>query len=417
MADLFRSQVIERQTNRLHGDVLILPRLSHLFMLGFILLWVAAALGWLLTSTYTNKETVFGWLEPPQGIARVYGEDAGIIKQVLVKEGEQVWAGQALLIINGERFMANGERLDNRLLAEYQAQERLLNEQLEHTTTIYQRRAQDSHEQIVAGEQDLNLLAIQLATMTERLELIEQQSNREKALQSRRLIASTEVDKTTIQMLSLHNEQQALQREQLNRRNAISQLKTQLELLPNQRANDLSQMRAQLSDVAQNIAQLAGQHAFLIRAPGAGVVNNLQAREGQQVAAGSRIPLLTIRPANLPLAVHLLVPVRAVGFVAPGQALDIRYDAFPYQKFGLYAGEIVSISDTVLLPNEVLNTPLKVEEPVYQITASLVQPTVQAYGKNFALKPGMTLSADVRLSERTLLQWLLEPLYTLRGRI
>ena len=53
---------------------------------------------------------------------------------------------------------------------------------------------------------------------------------------------------------------------------------------------------------------------------------------------------------------------------------------------------------------------------MYRVTARLDSAAVQAFGQQIALKSGMTLSADIRLSQRSLLQWLLEPLYSLRGR-
>jgi membrane fusion protein len=187
--------------------------------------------------------------------------------------------------------------------------------------------------------------------------------------------------------------------------------------LPDENANSLGQLRSRLSDIAQQMTQLNGQSARIVKAPRAGVVNNLQAREGQQAYANNKIPLLTLFPNNKQLTVHLLIPVRAIGFIEAGQPLAIRYDAFPYQKFGIYQGTVAQVSKTLLLPNEVLNTPIAIQEPVYRVTANLTRPEVQAYGKDFALKPGMTLSADVSLSERSLIQWLLEPLFSLKGRI
>lgn len=152
-----------------------------------------------------------------------------------------------------------------------------------------------------------------------------------------------------------------------------------------------------------------------MKASRSGIVTNLQAREGQQ--AQTSIPVLSLVPEGAGLTAQLLVPVRSAGFLETGQPLRIRYDAFPYQKFGLYTAEVVEVSNTVLLPDELLKVPVTVREPVYRVSARLIQPFVQAYGRDFSLKPGMTLSADVQLTERSLLQWLLEPIYSLKGRL
>ncbi|MCC6202807.1 MAG: HlyD family efflux transporter periplasmic adaptor subunit [Gammaproteobacteria bacterium] len=415
-SDLFRPEVIERQIDRLHGDVLVLPRLSHALILSLLLAWVTAASSWLITSTYARKETVLGWLEPPEGVTRIYAEDNGIVREVRVREGDLVEAGQSLLVITGDRYLEDGARLDQQLLEEYEAQQRMLRAQLDRTATIYQRRGDDIEQRTSAARRDLELLGVQLGTLGQRQQLVAEQVERLQALQRKGLIATADLEQTLAQELALRNERQGMLREQTNRRNAIEQLQTEAALLPEQRDNDLVQLQTRLSDVAQKIAQLAGQRSYLIKAARDGQVNNLQIRPGERVHAGSSVPLLTLIPGDAELAAQVLIPVRSAGFVGPGQSLDIRYDAFPYQKFGLYRGEVTNLSETVLLPNELAFLPLRLEEPVYRVTARLDRQAVRAYGKDFALKPGMTLSADVRLGERTLLQWLLEPIYSLKGR-
>lgn len=417
MSDLFREEVIERQTNRLHGDILVLPQLSHTLILGLLLGWLLAVVVWLISGTYARKETVLGWLDPSEGVTRIYAEDGGLIQQVLVAEGDKVQAGQPLIVVNGDRYLVDGEHLEGRLLQEYEAQQRLLTEQLENTARLQQRRREDLVQKIAAAEQDLALLGEQLATLNSRYRLAQELVERNAALHRQNFISKSDLDSIRTQELALRNERQGLLREQTGRSNTLDQLISELAALPDENANERGQLQTRLSDVAQKIAQLNGQRSYVIKASRPGQINNLQARAGERVHAGSTIPLLTVIPETAQLAAHLLVPVRSAGFVEPGQQLDIRYDAFPYQKFGLYRGEVVSISDTVLMPNELLNTPLRIEEPVYRISATLQQPSVQAYGRDFQLKPGMTLSADVRLGERTLLQWLLEPLYSLRGRL
>lgn len=94
----------------------------------------------------------------------------------------------------------------------------------------------------------------------------------------------------------------------------------------------------------------------------------------------------------------------------------MRYDAFPYQRFGLYKGEVTQYSKSILLPNEV-STPVPVNEPVYQVHVKLASQAVSAYGAEVPLQSGMLLSADIVLEQRSLLNWLFEPILSLRGRL
>jgi membrane fusion protein len=87
-------------------------------------------------------------------------------------------------------------------------------------------------------------------------------------------------------------------------------------------------------------------------------------------------------------------------------------DAFPYQKFGVQQAQVLSISgsaQTVAAPGG------ESSQPHYRIVAGLDKQTLTAYGAEQRLRPGMRLVADINVDERSLLEWLLEPLYSLRG--
>ncbi|WP_105102112.1 HlyD family secretion protein [Microbulbifer pacificus] len=415
MSKLFRRQVIERQADSLHGEVLLLPRFSHALILIALLTWFFATLMWLTTSSYARKETVAGWLEPTSGVVRVYAERIGIIKKILVEDGQRVVKDQPLIVVNGDRILSDGQHLESLLLAEYESQRTLLSDQLHRSEVIHARKLIDIEQRISSTKEDIALLQEQRQTLDHRYQLLQEQVARHQELKLEGHISVAELDAVIAQELALRGQRQALERNRVNLINQLQQVESQKALLPEEHANGVSQLRTRLSDLAQQIAQLHGQRAYIVKAPKDGIVNNLQIREGQQ--AQPNIPVLSLVPEGSGLNAELLVPVRSAGFLAPGQKLNIRYDAFPYQKFGLYPGEVVEVSDTLLLPDELLKAPVAIREPAYRVTARLDRPSVQAYGKDFALKPGMTLSADVQLTERTLLQWLLEPLYSLKGRL
>ena len=413
--ELFRRQVVERQGDRLNGEVLILPRFSHSLILGFLLVWIFALFVWLCTSGYARKEAVRGWLEPSSGVVRVYPERVGTIKKVLVHEGELVSEGQPLLIVNGDRVLEGGEHLESILLREYESQKSLLTGQLERSEKIYFQQRADIDRRITSSRRDLALLKKQILMQNERYNLIDEQAKRYRSLHNMGYISSAEMDAVIAQELELDGEKKSVERTQVNLIDQIQRLETEKSLLPEEYANNKAQLRTRLSDLAQQIAQLNGQRAYVVKATKSGVVSNLQVQEGQKAQLNT--PAMTIVPNSQELTAQLLVPVRSAGFVKAEQRLNIRYEAFPYQKFGLYVGSVVEVSDAVFLPDELLHSPVVVHEPVFRVTAKLAQPSVNANGKQFPLKAGMTLSADIQLSERTLLQWLLEPILSLKGRL
>ena len=93
----------------------------------------------------------------------------------------------------------------------------------------------------------------------------------------------------------------------------------------------------------------------------------------------------------------------------PGQAVRILYDAFPYQSFGTYRGQVVRVSQTILKGSD-LSAPVTLQEPAYKVTVALDRQDIDAYGQAIPLQADMLLRADIILDRRSLLRWLLDPL-------
>jgi membrane fusion protein len=146
----------------------------------------------------------------------------------------------------------------------------------------------------------------------------------------------------------------------------------------------------------------------------AGTVTNIAVSKGQVV--GTATPLATIIPSDSDLHAELLVPTRAIGFVHAGQVVQLRYEAFPYERFGQYQGKIESVGSSAWVAGEHLG-PLTLSEPVYRIIVVLDKQTVSANGQALALRPGMLVSADLLMERRTLLEWLFQPLLQLKMRM
>ena len=129
-------------------------------------------------------------------------------------------------------------------------------------------------------------------------------------------------------------------------------------------------------------------------------------------------PLLSLLPGDGTLEAELLVPSRAIGFIEPGDSVLLRFQAYPYQKFGHHQGRVERISRSALNPAEVgsLVGSAQAGEPLYRVTVKLAGQTVMAYGNAEALKPGMLLEADVLGERRRLIEWIFEPLFSLRGK-
>ncbi len=412
---LFRQEAIDAQRHRLQGHVVLLPRWPHALLSALLLLWLAALITFLTQASYSRKETVRGWLEPADGMVRIFPQAEGRIAQLLVAEGEPVVKGQPVAIINGDRILEDGAHLEALLLEEYQARKDAMERQLAREAVLEELRNGELLARIGDAKATLKQLDEQAATLAQRIAIGEQRLARHRSLAEAGHLTASELEQLEEQQLLLTSERQELTVQRLQQASLLKQLRAERQRLPEETRNAEDRLRIALGELSAEIAQLRGNRAHVLVAPLDGQVSSIGFAEGQR--ATYEQALMTLLPENSPLEATLLVPVRAAGFLETGQALHIRYDAFPYQKFGLQAGEIVEVTAGTVLPSDQANLPLRISEPVFRVTAVPADDGVPAYGRRFELKPGMTLSADIVLEERSLLQWLLEPLHSLRGRM
>ncbi|MDQ7077049.1 MAG: HlyD family efflux transporter periplasmic adaptor subunit [Robiginitomaculum sp.] len=192
-----------------------------------------------------------------------------------------------------------------------------------------------------------------------------------------------------------------------SRQTAKKEAEYALKALPDQKTRQLSELRGQIASLEQSRSELEASRSYLVRAPIDGVVASLHGNVGQMRAPTQ--PVMTLVPANATLVAHLLAPSSAIGFLERGQDVNLLYDAFSYQKFGVQKGHIVQISKASYLPGE-LNAPFPYKTAVYQVTVALDKQTITTYGHDTPLITGATLKGDLVIERRSLFEWLFDPL-------
>jgi membrane fusion protein len=212
-----------------------------------------------------------------------------------------------------------------------------------------------------------------------------------------------------VQALQQAQARQELEVQLLQQQTRLGESDSQQQTALLQGRQQLQRLQAELEELAQRRLRLAAEQDTLQRAPLAGRVSAVHLQPGMPVALDQ--PVLSLLPAASRLRAELLLPGSAIGFVAPGQQVQLRLEAFPYQKFGMQQAWLEQLmqSPEPLPPGEAAL-------PLYRALARLEQQSVQAFGRQQPLLAGMPFSADVALDERSLLEWLLEPLFSIRGR-
>ncbi|WP_244361003.1 HlyD family efflux transporter periplasmic adaptor subunit [Alteromonas sp. K632G] len=412
---LFRHQAMQ-PTSPFQGDLLMTPRASHMGITAILLLWIVGVGIYLTTGSYARKATVEGWLEPSHGVLRLYADARkGRISQVYVNEGQKVKKGEPLLSIEYGVQQPQGETVELKLQQELLAKRKRISDSLARTISIHKSNNAQLVKQLQHAQKDAETIRHILAISYQQWQLAHNQFTSLEVLRNAGHVSNADFDSYKLELLSSQQQWKQAERNNLKSEAEVSRLTHEIAGSPQIQANERTVHENQLSDINQQLLTLNRDRQRILYATQNGVVSSLQASAGLMVDQNR--PLLSLLPENSPIEARLLVPVRAAGFIANGQQLAIRYDAFPYQKFGLQEGQITSISETILLPGEWANAPLTVSEPAYLVTARVNSDAIIAYGNPVMLKAGMTFSADVALSQRSLLEWILEPLLSVTKRL
>lgn len=417
---LFRQEVLaERQTQWL-GTVLLAPQLSHRLFTAFAVLATAAILGLLFFADYTRKARISGWLVPQRGLVRVFAPQAGVVTELYVKEGMEVRKGDRLLMLSTElqsaALGATQTEIARRLAARRDslAEERRQHEWL----TAQQQRALSDRLAVLRSEQAQ--LEREVATQEARLRLAEKFEIRQRELRRRGFIPEQKLQEAEGETLDQASKLRALERSRMTTQRDRLTLESELDDLPLKSRAEIANIERNIAAVEQELAEAEARREIVVLAPEEGMVTAIQAERGGR--ANSTVPLLSIVPVGAQLEAHLFSPSRAIGFLRPGQRVLLRYQAYPYQKFGHYEGVVANLSRSAVNPGELpaqlagLTSLFGANEPVYRITVSLASQTVTAYGQPVPLQPGMLLEADVVIENRKLIEWVLDPLFTLTGK-
>ena len=415
---LFRSEVLDAPSQAWLGTVRLATPVSTQAWTVAALLIGAAILAWLFAGHYTQRVHVTGLLVPRAGLISLTANTVGVVDHVAAAEGDRVVAGQILVSLSGEHTSKALGNTAAGVSTQLQRQAGSLRQDIGDALTLRDKQAEDNRTQQTLLRDQLTQIDAQIAIEKKQMALVQDLVNKWSGLVAGGYIPALQVEQEQSALLADESQLRSLQQQHAGTRQQLSALDDQLTQLPLAVSAKLNELRRQLAQVEQALAQNEATRASELRAPASGIVSSLLVKPGASVSLGQ--PLLAIVPDGSRLQAQLLVPSQAVGFVHPGVEVTLHYQAFPYQKFGLQHGVVRSVSRSALMPGEVTmllggGTPPSTDS-LYLARVDLANQNVQAYGQQQPLRPGMALEADMLLDRRRIVEWIFEPLYGMGHR-
>lgn len=187
----------------------------------------------------------------------------------------------------------------------------------------------------------------------------------------------------------------------------------------------LSAAERQRDELVQRLVKARSKlSSLIIKAPESGIVQALSINNpGQVVAAGEHI--MRIVPADVELEVEAFALNKDIGFIKEGQEAVIKVESFPFTRYGMIEATVTKVArDAVPQPDAVQaegnpgqsSRPLgpggtqRIQNLVFPIIIKPKQRFLVVDGKQVAIGPGMTVSAEIKTGKRRMIEYLFAPL-------
>ncbi len=416
--ELFRPQAVAYAGSRQYGTVLLDSAPHQRMFTAFFMATVLAIVLFFFFFEVTRKAQCQGVLLPTSGVLRVLSGQAGTVTRVLVKEGQLVQAGDVMFELTSERSNSNAVSTQHAISTLLESRRESYAGELGQLDAQSRLRVAAVRRRIEDLAQEHGKLASQLALQQARVALAEQAMRRFDELQKKHFISPAQLQDKQAELLDQRQRLADIERASSVSTRERSAAQAELSDLQIQGQRERASVERNISALQQDLAESEARRELLVRAPRSGAVTAIVADLGETVAGNT--VLASVLPSGADLEAEIYAPSRSVGFIRPGMVVLLRYQAYPYQKFGQYKAVVREIAETSIRPQE-LNAPgagaNASGEPLYRIRLKLERQAVLAYGKQMPLKPGMLIDASVQLEHRRLYEWVLAPLFNITGRL
>lgn len=393
---------------------------------------ICAFLAWAAVTHVDEVAATSGEVIPAGKVQTIQHLEGGIIKEILVEDGALVDEGQVLLRMDPAQPLADLDQQRARLVSLQMQAERLravgegrepdfsgfdeeyadmVADQLdiyESTMKAMENRRAVLLDQIEQRKTELSVFREQEDTLLRNLQILEEElamreSLYKKGLTSKMVFLEVQRDvNDAIGELAKVTSERKKTREALNEaRNRLAQLETDER---EKALNEMGKVASEMAQLRESIRRTQDRVSRLqVRAPTRGIVKGLQAN-----TVGGVIPpggvLMEIVPLDKELIVETRITPRDVGHVRIGQPVTVKVTTYDFARYGGITGELRDVSATTFLNED--------GEPYYKGIVALDRSYVGADPERNRVMPGMTVQADIHTGDKTVLEYLLKPIYT-----
>lgn len=383
---------------------------TNAFLLYCICALVVTAALYASSQKLARKATVAGQVELAEGELKLYVDTRRILSKLFVKDGELVKQGQTLALLTRHEKNIHSTSSSTNSGQGFDA----LISSLKREALRLKQAKENAHLESSANQQSLSarsstLKATRASHYAERrtlkalVALSQEQLERGRELYNTNHLSLAEFEELDQRHRQNELRLAANRRDTLALKDRLQSFEHQLATVDLQLQNTLGEMDEALERNQRELMQLQMSIEYRLVAPVDGVITGVLSHAGTTVEPNR--PLITMVKNAAHFRARLWANSSAAGDLKTNQNVNLMLDAFPHQKHGMLSGTIVHINESPLTLQE-QGAPWEGTGPTYALTVSIDNSSAM-YSR---LKPGMNLTADIKLDDSLLLERLFEPL-------
>ncbi|WP_240543181.1 HlyD family type I secretion periplasmic adaptor subunit [Bradyrhizobium canariense] len=429
--------VTEFQSDALEIEQRVPSRVAHMMLYAVVAL-IAVAIAWASLSQVDMIVTAQGKLITTLPNLVVQSLETSVIREINVKPGDRVNRGDVLATLDPTFSQADLDQLRIRVAAfdaaiarlraeldgaEYvvrnpaNADEMLQQKVFLQRKSAYEAQFQNYEAQIASAQANLKTAQDEEAVLVQRLDNMQLVESMRSSLMAKEVGSKLNFLLSRDARLEVESNLARVRGSIVDNTHRLDKARADQKVFAEEfrrtAYQDLVETLAKRDSTAEDLkkAELRRQ-LIVLQAPADGVVLEIANRTVGSVVREAETLFMLVR-RDAPLQAEVNVEGRDIGQVTVGQPVRIKFEAFPFQKYGTATGEVSVVSQDSFSPDPKGEGARHQTTPYYRVRVDLSDTHLRLPPQRMQLIPGMAVTAELKVGRRTVISYFLYPL--LRG--
>lgn len=411
---MFRKEALENQKWR--STAILFSRIPSWFIFSISFIIMTSFIFYIVFGSYTRRETIFGEvvMQPHPIILSAYR--SGYISDIYVEVNHKVHKGDPLFKITLDRITDSGNVGINSILS-IRKQISRLNEIMQSVKNSQKETISSLEKQISNNRRIYNETKMYLDEVRRTTENYFSMLEKYEKLMKKGYSSNDEVTLQRTRYFEQKTLQNNLEEKLIQQESILINLENEIETKKTEFKDRIIRYELQQNELEIRLLDFESVSELIINAPIDGIIESTSVTIGQIIKENDS--LAQIVPANKnKYQLVMWIPNNAISYVNINDEISIRYEAFPFEKFGQFRGVIKYLSSIPASLQELSfykNIPSSdPNNPLYKIVVDIPDQYVIYNNYRLHFLSGMKAEATIFMENRKLYEWILYPYYNLK---